>query len=174
MARKTSRKYVFRSTLGFNADGVDPQAVGESIAELSEREAVTPRNIVDEAKDDVSPLHPAFEWDDTVAADEHRLGQARSLVRAVYVIPEPEQPPQPVYYRIVEDKEARYEKAEAVFKNVDLIECARETLLRELKSAERSLNEFEDQAKRAGSKKAARQAARVRKSLDLALSAATD
>jgi hypothetical protein len=33
-----------------------------------------------------SPLHPEFEWDDTKAAREHRLLQARNLLNAIKVI----------------------------------------------------------------------------------------
>jgi hypothetical protein len=41
--------------------------------------------VVDSAASPVSPLHPEFEWDDTAAAREHRLMQARNLMNAVQV-----------------------------------------------------------------------------------------
>lgn len=41
---------------------------------------LTPRVIVDEARDPASPLHKEFEWDDAAAADRFRLIQAGQLV----------------------------------------------------------------------------------------------
>lgn len=43
--------------------------------------AVSPRDVVDAAKPNDSPLHPYFEWDDDKAADNWRLDQARRLLR---------------------------------------------------------------------------------------------
>lgn len=43
--------------------------------------ALSPRDVVDEASKDTSPLHPYFEWDEEKAADHWRLEQARRLLR---------------------------------------------------------------------------------------------
>lgn len=45
-----------------------------------------PEDVVDDAKNPNSPLHSFFEWDDTAAAHEHRLKQARSLIRTVVAV----------------------------------------------------------------------------------------
>lgn len=37
--------------------------------------------VLDEAKDESSPLHGHFEWDDSVAAEAHRRYQARVLIQ---------------------------------------------------------------------------------------------
>ena len=37
--------------------------------------------VLDEAKDESSPLHDHFEWDDSVAAEAHRRYQARVLIQ---------------------------------------------------------------------------------------------
>ena len=42
---------------------------------------ISPRDVVDAAKNEASPLHPYFEWNDSVAADKYRLGEARNLLR---------------------------------------------------------------------------------------------
>lgn len=44
-----------------------------------------PVDVVDAARDAASVLHDQFEWSDAKAADEHRISQARSLIRAVRV-----------------------------------------------------------------------------------------
>ena len=38
-------------------------------------------DVLDEAKDEASPLHKHFEWDDTAAADKYRRDQARHLIQ---------------------------------------------------------------------------------------------
>lgn len=51
---------------------------------------LTPADVVEDAKNPNSPLHPFFEWSDTKAAREYRLQQARGLIRsivAIYVSP---------------------------------------------------------------------------------------
>lgn len=48
---------------------------------------VAPAQIVEAARDENSPLHGVFEWDDTIAAEEHRLLQARQLIRTIVVRP---------------------------------------------------------------------------------------
>ena len=43
-------------------------------------------DVVDAAASPMSPLHPEFEWDDSAAALQHRLLQARNLMNSVQVI----------------------------------------------------------------------------------------
>lgn len=45
----------------------------------------TAADIVERARDESSPLHRGFEWDDTAAAHEHRLSQARKINRSIQV-----------------------------------------------------------------------------------------
>lgn len=52
-----------------------------------------PEKVVEAARDENSPLHGAFEWEDTVAAEKYRLSQARYLIRHVRVeIRDPDKP----------------------------------------------------------------------------------
>lgn len=46
---------------------------------------LTPAAVVIEATPEDSPLHDHFEWRDEIAAHEHRLAQARELIRMVTV-----------------------------------------------------------------------------------------
>lgn len=52
---------------------------------LEKRGRLTAEQVVQFAADKASPLHPLFTWDDKAAAAEHRLDQARRLIREVYV-----------------------------------------------------------------------------------------
>jgi len=68
---------------------VDAQVVGEHLEMLrSSHGGITARLVVDEAKAEDSPLHEAFQWDDSVAADEWRLQQARQVVNHIVVVME--------------------------------------------------------------------------------------
>ena len=48
--------------------------------------ALTPTLVVEEARDENHPLHEHLEWDDSLAAEKHRLDQARQLIRTVRVV----------------------------------------------------------------------------------------
>lgn len=43
--------------------------------------SLTPRIVVDVARDPEHPLHGRFEWDDSIAGEKYRLAQARELIR---------------------------------------------------------------------------------------------
>ena len=65
---------------------VPAQVVGEELDKISSRDGkIEASVVVKEAKPKRSALHPLFEWDDKKAAHQHRLEQARSVVRSVVV-----------------------------------------------------------------------------------------
>ncbi|TQI72897.1 hypothetical protein FHT98_0617 [Bosea sp. AK1] len=47
---------------------------------------LTPEDVLSDARNHNSPLHSFFEWDDSAAAHQHRLNQARGLIRAVVAV----------------------------------------------------------------------------------------
>lgn len=62
------------------------QSVGERIEAIDVRYGgVTPSVMVEDARPDDSPLHPCFEWVDSVAAQQHREDRARYLLRQIVV-----------------------------------------------------------------------------------------
>jgi len=60
---------------------------------------LTPEMILEEARSEASPLHSLFEWDDQVAGEKYRLGQARVLVRIVREEIGEEEDGSPIYVR---------------------------------------------------------------------------
>lgn len=66
--RETSQDVIHRALLSLERDG-----------------RITPESVIVAAQNPKSPLHDRFEWDDSVAAHEHRLQQARGLIRSVMV-----------------------------------------------------------------------------------------
>lgn len=51
----------------------------------SNNNRIDPGEVVADAANPDSPLHDAFVWDDTKAAHEYRIGQAREMIRHVRV-----------------------------------------------------------------------------------------
>jgi hypothetical protein len=56
-----------------------------------EHHHLTPRIVLEDARDESSALHSQFEWDDDAAAEQYRLVQAARLIRRIrvrYVAPD--------------------------------------------------------------------------------------
>jgi hypothetical protein len=58
-----------------------------ALKEIADRSGgrLTPDVVLKAAKSRFSPLHDYFTWDDTEAAHQHRLHQARTLIRSVKI-----------------------------------------------------------------------------------------
>ncbi len=78
-------KYGFREGTRL-PKSVDPQKVGAALANFARKGQLNAENVVQKAESANSPLHNAFTWDDTEAAQERRLDQARYLIGSVRVI----------------------------------------------------------------------------------------
>jgi hypothetical protein len=77
--------YGYRSGHGFRE--VSAQVVGETIDRMMEtRGEITPAEVVEESRPANAPLHPLFEWDDSVAAEKYREDQARAVIRSYVII----------------------------------------------------------------------------------------
>lgn len=65
-------------------------------------------DVVAEAERPDSPLHTYFEWDDSEAARQYRLWQARQLIRVcVEVLPRTNDTPSRVYVSLMPDRERK-------------------------------------------------------------------
>jgi hypothetical protein len=81
---------------------MDAQACWEFINALSAAHGTLAKSpeIVRAARDPASPIHRAFEWDDKIAADQHRLQQACRLVDSIMVV-DPDHPEVPPHHAFV-------------------------------------------------------------------------
>lgn len=89
---------------------VPAQAAGERLEALErEHGQITPKLVLDDARDEGALLHPCFEWDDETAAELYRERQAGFLIRNLTVRVEREdKPPLPVRAFVsVETEESR-------------------------------------------------------------------
>lgn len=87
---------------------IPAQVAGEAIERLrgKDKRQVTPAQVVEAARPRKSPLHPAFEWDDSVAAERYRQDQARYMLRSLVTLVEPT-PGEPVEVRAFVTFEAK-------------------------------------------------------------------
>jgi hypothetical protein len=71
---------------GSSIGKVKPDEAARIFDEIRQEHGVlTPELVLEEAKDPKSPLHPHFEWDDTVAARKYRVSQAKRLITTLVV-----------------------------------------------------------------------------------------
>ena len=74
----------YRAAKGARYNHKDAQIIGTHLEQLGVE--FTPERVLDEAQNSRSPIHKYFEWDDTEAAKQHRLLQARNLVNHLLLV----------------------------------------------------------------------------------------
>lgn len=107
-----------------------------------------PADVVEEARDENSPLHGAFCWDDTEAARLYRLDQAQRLIRKFKVVIEESKGKTievPVFIGVSTDRtstkdENPYRLAEEVARTKSLLEVAESDALSQLKALKNRYN----------------------------------
>jgi hypothetical protein len=74
----------FKRRKGFQIK-TNPQVVGEYCYQLEQKKGckLTPKELVEAARDIDSPLHNEFEWNDTKAAQKYREWQARYIISSI-------------------------------------------------------------------------------------------
>jgi hypothetical protein len=82
---------VYKWRDGARLTGVDPTAAVERLSSIPARMGIdegglSAEIVLEDSRDVSSPLHPAFEWDNEVAAEEYRLEQARHVLASVVVV----------------------------------------------------------------------------------------
>lgn len=132
----------------------DAKAVGDHLELLRQqcKGELTPEDVLSDAKHDNSPLHSFFEWDDSAAAYQHRLAQARGLIRAVvavYVDDEKQRPAirQKAYVHIAEAGAPHYRETGHAMSQTKTRQLVLQRAWRELqawKSRYQDLKEFSD------------------------------
>ncbi|OQA02218.1 MAG: hypothetical protein BWY71_00100 [Planctomycetes bacterium ADurb.Bin412] len=79
---------------------VPANVAGREIEKIIETNGVcTPALLLDESRDEKAPLHFEFEWDDSVAAEKHRLTQASDMIRCLVIVEERGKDQEPIRIR---------------------------------------------------------------------------
>lgn len=128
-----TKKYEWRN--GFQSQKVDAAKVAQILEKLPQ---VTPAAVLESARSQKSPMHKLFTWDDTDAAHEWRLHQARQVIGALQVT-YIEGPVEPVKYM---HATVRASNGDTRYNTVDEILSKRDTRNQLLNEALRELSSF--------------------------------
>lgn len=111
---------------GYSPAGVSAQTAHDVISDLYAKGKKTAKDLVDASRADDAPLHRLFEWDDSIAAERFREDQARTIIRHIATIEEPEDMEEmdrrPVIVRSffhIDDTTSDYEPTTVILQNPD-------------------------------------------------------
>lgn len=79
---------IYKPVSGSRLSNEQAERYGQRLSVLVEENngALTPEQVVEDAKEPTSPLHDYFMWDNAKAAAQWRLDQARYLMRSITVV----------------------------------------------------------------------------------------
>ena len=130
--------YVWKSGTHIKANA---QQAGEQFEMLEMSGGLTPEKVVEANRDDTACLHNEFEWDDVIAANEHRLNQARYLIRSIaFKVEKAEDEiaePVRAYFKMGSVEEPAYYSTVKIMSDDDMRKELLQTALRELKAFEK-------------------------------------
>lgn len=67
---------------------VAAQVAADTIIDLQKtlgKDTVTAKELLDASRDVTAPLHSCFEWDDSIAAEQFRVQQARKIISSIEI-----------------------------------------------------------------------------------------
>lgn len=87
-ATGNTKTFQFRSGSGLTGGKQQAEIVAKTLGQITSRHRgkLQAEDVVTEAQRKESPLHRHFEWSNSKAAHQHRLSQARLLIRSVEVV----------------------------------------------------------------------------------------
>ena len=98
---------------------IDP-AIVDALRSLESRGKLDPVDVVEAARDETSPLHDRFTWDDSDAAHQFRLIEARKLIQVCVEYLPGSKESSPVWVSLRQDRqEGGYRRLVQVLSNED-------------------------------------------------------
>jgi len=145
--------YQFGETARRYSQSLDAQKIGERLEQLRQHNngELIKTDIIEAARPESSPLHGAFTWDDTKAAHQFRLNEARQLVRAIVTMDDESGEEVRAFWpvRLLVTNEDDEPRAERYYQSVKVIsqhpqeyQSALKMALMELESAEITLQQL--------------------------------
>lgn len=106
-----------------------------------------PAKVIEAARPESSPLHSYFCWDDTKAAHQFRLSQARDLLASIDVVYEGSADPVPLFVSLASDRKAGggYREINDVMSSDELRDEMLQTALKDIEAIQfryKRLKEF--------------------------------
>lgn len=129
--------------------GVSAQTVGETLTAMHAKHGkLTAAAVVDDSRPEDAPLHPAFEWRDSVAGEAWRHHQARNLIKRVTVVDDAEdkdQRPRQVYVHVPDER--AYQPVSVVVQQPDMYLSALAQLMRKVQEASAAVDDLKAAAR---------------------------
>lgn len=92
---------------------VEAKVVGKVVEKIEKRDGLVTREaFLDASRDEKSPTHSMFEWDDTIAAEKWRLDESRKIITALQIVYEDnnkQEKTAPAVINVVAEKTAKYQ-----------------------------------------------------------------
>ena len=147
-------KYQYR-TGGTNYRKVPAEIAARELERIrKETDRLRTEDVIRAAKPAKAPLHPIFEWNDNEAAKQHRLWQARQLIRNVVVIRSEGAEPDPLFIHVVLESEGEegtkdqyYQSSRVIVESPTEMQAALDQSRLRLQSAQKSLTDLQRIAK---------------------------
>ena len=121
------------------------QVAGEMCEKLAEEGRLTASELVEENRPEDAPLHNAFEWDDTAAAENWREHQARHIIASIVVVEEKREPVRAFFN--IQRADPQYRHIDTIMKSADDTEMLLKKALAELMAFQRKYAALEELAK---------------------------
>lgn len=115
---------------------IKPEVAAEVLNELAENGTLNAETLVSVSEDEDSPMHPEFDWVDSVAARNWRLQQARMVINTLVMVDEaePEKEPIRAFLKIESVNKKQYESTSVLIRSQSGREAMLELAERELES----------------------------------------
>lgn len=128
----------------------DAAAIANELNRIErEKRVLRPDYVLEAAREPTNPLHRYFEWDDTAAAAQWRLRQARELIASVRVkiTAAPERPPFRAFLHVAAPhQQQRYVSTERAMSDPDMRRIILNRAISELDSFKKRYAEVEELA----------------------------
>jgi hypothetical protein len=144
-------KFAPHASINKTLKGADPQKIGQTVEQIQRKrggnfEAV---DLVNEARSPKSALHRVFEWDNTEAAEQYRIQQARHLLSVLVVeteLPDRENVTHRVFVSVTEQGETGYSSLTHVMTDESLRRQFLTKLLNQLETLQEQCKQYQDLA----------------------------
>ncbi len=152
MERKT-KKIQFKAREGSILSDENAVQYGAHILKMMKKrtvKSVTASDILQDARSSTTPYHDYFDWDDSSAAEKHRLDQARQLIASIVEIKiiHEEEVPMRVFVNVVDEQGQRaYIQTDYAMVRPRLANQVISQALREVKTWSNKYKEYKELAR---------------------------
>lgn len=125
---------------------VSNEAIRKELEELKASGVIQPADVVAKAANPDSAMHSWFEWDDTEAAQQHRIWQARQLLRVFVTVETKDSTPVRAFVSLGTDRygEGGYRALADVLSDEELRAQLLADAIRELRSSEKKYRQLRE------------------------------